>query len=258
MPHMPVSACCPLKLYTEYARPRFSLTSWNSREDIPPPNAAFSTPSANRRSSGRASASQPRTRLACSMPREPSVVPTPACGAAPGAWLPFSRGGARPRPAPPRVATAVPLAGEPVDLPAGRVHLGRDLQRGAPLGALEQQVLQVVRRARVRVVLVAGGDADPDAQRPRPHGGQELGNDPQPAGQDGATDMARFGSHLLVVPAGTVPGPAMTVAVAAAAPVAAAAALAPVPVAGAGPAAAVASVTGRPARGQVHARRLAG
>ncbi len=89
MPHMPMSACCPEKLYTEYARPRFSRTSWNSREDMPPPNAAFSTPSANRRSSVLASASQPSTRLACSMLREISVVPTPAgCPR----WSPASRG----------------------------------------------------------------------------------------------------------------------------------------------------------------------
>ena len=63
-----------------------------------------------------------------------------------------------------------------------------DLQRGAPPGALEQQVLQVVRRARVGLVLVAGPDADPDAERDRPDRGQELGNDPQPAGKDRAAD----------------------------------------------------------------------
>src|SRR5215469_16231428 len=71
-PHIPESACCELKLYTEYARPRFSRTSWNNLEDMPPPSPAFSTPSANLRSSVRASPPQPSTRLACSMPRDTS------------------------------------------------------------------------------------------------------------------------------------------------------------------------------------------
>src|SRR5579875_517256 len=75
---MPVSLCCAVKLYTEYASPRFSRTSWNSREDMPPPSAAFSTPSANLRSSVRRSPVQPRTRLACSMPRGTSRTPVPA------------------------------------------------------------------------------------------------------------------------------------------------------------------------------------
>ena len=114
----------------------------------------------------------------------------------------------------PGVVAGVLLRGERVHLAADRVHLRGEFQRGTPLGALEQQVLQVVRRAGVRVVLVPGPDADPDAQRHRAHGGQVLGNDPEPAGQDGAADpMVSFGFHLFlfVMPAGTVPGAAMTV-----------------------------------------------
>ena len=39
-----------------------------------------------------------------------------------------------------------------------------------------------------------------------------LGNNPKAAGKDSATDTWDwFGSHLLVVPAGTVPGPALPV-----------------------------------------------
>src|SRR5271166_1470599 len=78
-------------------------------------------------------------------------------------------------------------------------------------------------RARVGYVLVPGPDAHPDAERDRPDRGQVLGNDPKAAGKDSATDTWDwFGSHLLVVPAGTVPGPALSVPVAIAAPVAAA------------------------------------
>ena len=50
----------------------------------------------------------------------------------------------------PRVIAGVLLGGERVHLAADRVHLRGDVQRGTPLGALEQQVLQVVGRARVR------------------------------------------------------------------------------------------------------------
>ena len=78
-------------------------------------------------------------------------------------------------------------------------------------------------RAGVGHVLVPGPDAHPDAERDRPDRGQVLGNDPKAAGKDSATDTWDwFGSHLLVVPAGTVPGPALPVPVAIAAPVAAA------------------------------------
>jgi hypothetical protein len=83
-----------------------------------------------------------------------------------------------------------------------------------------------VRRARVRVVLVAGADAHPDAKRHRAHRGQGFGNDPEPAGKDGAADtMGSFGVHLLVMPAGAMPRPAVPVV-----PVAIAAPLAAVPV----------------------------
>ena len=64
------------------------------------------------------------------------------------------------------------------------------------LGALEEQVLQIVRGARVGVVLVPGADAHPDAEGDRADRGQELGNYPQSARKDGAIDTARwFGGH---------------------------------------------------------------
>lgn len=47
----------------------------------------------------------------------------------------------------PRVVAGVLLRGEGVHLAADRVQGGRDVQRAAPLGALEEQVLQVVRGA---------------------------------------------------------------------------------------------------------------
>ena len=71
-----------------------------------------------------------------------------------------------------------------------------------------------MRGARVRVVLVTGPDADPDAERDGAHGGQVLGYDPEPAGEDSAADtMVSFGIHLFlfVVPAGPVPRPAVPV-----------------------------------------------
>ena len=43
-----------------------SRTSWNSRDDVPPPSAVLSTPRAKRRSSLRVRPSMPRTRLTCS------------------------------------------------------------------------------------------------------------------------------------------------------------------------------------------------
>ena len=39
----PVSSNAARYEYTEYARPRFSRTSWNRRDDMPPPSAWFST-----------------------------------------------------------------------------------------------------------------------------------------------------------------------------------------------------------------------
>src|SRR5262249_30209044 len=83
----------------------------------------------------------------------------------------------------PRVVARVLLAGERVQLATDRVQGGRDLQGGAPAGALEQQVLKVVSGPSVGEILVARADARPDAERGRPHGGQLLGDDRPPAGQ---------------------------------------------------------------------------
>src|ERR1700722_13502244 len=83
-----------------------------------------------------------------------------------------------------------------------------------------------MRRARVRHVLIAGPDADPDAQRDRTHSGKELRDDPEAAGEHRLADGAcpggvdASGLHLLVVPARrAVPGTsAVTVLVATAFP----------------------------------------
>lgn len=69
MPNRPLSAYEEEYEYTEYARPRFSRTSWNSRELMPPPRAALSTPIAQRRSSCRGTPGTPSTRWACSVER---------------------------------------------------------------------------------------------------------------------------------------------------------------------------------------------
>src|SRR5204863_2162128 len=108
---------------------------------------------------------------------------------------------------------------------------------------------------------VAGAHPHPDAERDGAHGGQRLGDDPQPAGKDGATDsVSVFGSHLLVVPPAAVPGTAVA-AVAVAIPAAVAAAVTTVAatvaaVAVPGLAGTVAAVAAVPA-GQVLAGRLA-
>src|SRR5581483_4737237 len=141
-------------------------------------------------------------------------------------------------------------------LAADRVHLRGDLQRGAPARPLEQQVLEVVGRARVREVLVTRADAHPDTQCYRAHRRKELRDDPEAAREYRPADVDRVGRHLLVVslPAGAVPGPAMAVAVAA--PVPAVPAIAAVTVARAAVAAGLARAV-RDAAGQVLARRLA-
>ena len=64
----------------------------------------------------------------------------------------------------PRVVARVLLGGERVGLPTDGLDLGGDLQRAAPLGALEEQVLQEMRDARLHRRLVAGANADPDAE----------------------------------------------------------------------------------------------
>src|SRR6185436_990642 len=68
-PTRPASAWWEAKEKTEYARPRFSRTSWNRREDVPPPRAVFSTPSAYLRSSPRGMPLTPSTRFTCSKGR---------------------------------------------------------------------------------------------------------------------------------------------------------------------------------------------
>ena len=89
----------------------------------------------------------------------------------------------------PRVVARVLLRGERVHLAADRVDLEEisSAVRSSPC-LLEQQVLQVVGRARVRVVFVTGADTHPDAERDGVHRRQELGDDPQTAGEDCATD----------------------------------------------------------------------
>ena len=88
----------------------------------------------------------------------------------------------------PRVEAGVLLGGEGVELTADRVERDRDVQRRALGGALEQQVLEEVRAAVQRRRLVARADADPDADAGRAGAGHLLGDDPQPAGQDGTPD----------------------------------------------------------------------
>src|ERR1700722_11616575 len=83
-----------------------------------------------------------------------------------------------------------------------------------------------MRRARVRHVLIAGPDADPDAQGDGTHCGEELRDDPEAAGEHRLADGAALGGidasgrHLFVVPARrAVPGTgAVTVLVATAFP----------------------------------------
>jgi hypothetical protein len=64
----------------EYASPRFSRISWNSREDMPPPSTALSTDSTKRRGSVAVSPAPPMMTLACSVERR-TVTSVPAKGA---------------------------------------------------------------------------------------------------------------------------------------------------------------------------------
>src|SRR6201999_1926382 len=97
---------------------------------------------------------------------------------------------------------------EGVQLAADRVHRRGDVQRGALARALEQQVLKVVSRPRVRLVLVPRADANPDAECYRPDGRKELGDHAQAARKDGpahgrlrVTQRGTKGTHLVAVPA---------------------------------------------------------
>ena len=66
-----------------------------------------------------------------------------------------------------RVVAGVLLAGERVEHAADRVDLLGDLRRRPPLGALEEQVLEEVRDARLLARLVARAVLHPDADRDR-------------------------------------------------------------------------------------------
>ena len=113
----------------------------------------------------------------------------------------------------PRVVAGVLLAGGGVGLATDGVERLGDVHRGAPRGALEQQVLEEVRRAVVAVGLVARADADPGADGRRAQAGHVLGEHPDPAGQDGTTHdgVAVLPDGLLGCPAdpgGRAGGPA--------------------------------------------------
>jgi hypothetical protein len=77
----------------------------------------------------------------------------------------------------PSVDDRVVAGGRSVQLAAERVEDLRDLERRVGAGALEEQVLEEVAHAGVRVVLVPGAGADPEPDRGRPHGRQRLGDD---------------------------------------------------------------------------------
>ena len=76
------------------------------------------------------------------------------------------------------------LRGGRVGFPADLVEGRGDLQRGAALGALEQQVLQEVRGAVLAGSLVAGADADPETDGGRALAGHRFGQHADAAGQD--------------------------------------------------------------------------
>ena len=76
------------------------------------------------------------------------------------------------------------LGGGGVGFPADLIEGRGDFQGRAPLGAFEQQVLQEVGGAVLAGGLVAGADADPEADGRRPLAGHGLGQHPDAAGQD--------------------------------------------------------------------------
>ncbi len=75
------------------------------------------------------------------------------------------------------------LRGGGVGFPADLVEGRGDFQRGAALGALEQQVLQEVGGAVLAGSLVAGADADPETDGGRALAGHRLGQHTDTAGQ---------------------------------------------------------------------------
>ena len=76
-----------------------------------------------------------------------------------------------------RVHDRVLARGSGVQLAAERVEDLRDLLRGVRRGALEEQVLDEVRDARLRGGLVPRAGADPEADRDRAHVREPLGDD---------------------------------------------------------------------------------
>ena len=116
----------------------------------------------------------------------------------------------------PRVVRGVLAVGEGVHLAAHRVDRLGDLAGRAGGRALEQQVLEEVRRARQLGGLVAPADTDPDAERHRPGLGHALGDDAHAVGQACLSDLfgrcggrhERVGSAAL--PAAAVAAPVAT------------------------------------------------
>src|SRR5207244_6526174 len=83
------------------------------------------------------------------------------------------------------VVAGVFLAREGVQDAADRIDLLGDLRGGAALGALEEQVLEEVRDARLMRLLVAAAVLHPDPHRDRREIGQPLGEDADPVRQTG-------------------------------------------------------------------------
>ena len=75
-----------------------------------------------------------------------------------------------------------------VELAADILDLLGDAEGGAPLGALEQHVLDEMRHAVDARGLVARADPDPAAERDRLHAGHRVGGDAQPVRQRGHAD----------------------------------------------------------------------
>src|SRR3954451_23391611 len=87
------------------------------------------------------------------------------------------------------------LAGERVHVAPARLDGFGDLRRVARLGALEQQVLEEVARARDRLRLVARPRAHPEPDRRRPEAGKVLRDDAQPGLELRAADAGGVVDH---------------------------------------------------------------
>ena len=79
----------------------------------------------------------------------------------------------------PHVEHGLLVGRERVHLAADRLHRLRDLARRAPVGALEQQVFEEVRSARLLGRFVSCSTSYPRTDRDRPGGGQRFGDDAQ-------------------------------------------------------------------------------